>query len=124
MITSLIIAIIMRFTNLMKNKSQSMYVTIILTFFIVGIVTGLLNANARMSVTRFESIILAANGLAESIANYFVLIKPIMNTLLNYHDGNGMINFGLYVLESILTYLFILWGMSKIYLKGAKRNNH
>ena len=124
MITSLIISIIMRFTNLIKNKSKSMYITIILTVLIVSLITGLFNSNSRMSVSRFENIILAANGLAESIANYFVLIKPIMKTLLNYNNINGIINFLLYVIESFVSYFLILYIMSKIYLKGAKRNNY
>ena len=124
MITSLIVGIIMRFTNLIKNKSKSMYITIFLTIIIISLITGLFNSNSRMSVSRFENIILATNGLAESIANYFVLIKPIMKTLLNYDNVNGILNFGLYVIESFISYLFILWIMSKIYLKGAKRNNY
>lgn len=124
MITSLIISIIMRFTNLIKNKSKSMYITIILSIFVIGLITGLFNSNAGMSVSRFENIILSVNGLAEAIANYFVLIKPIMNTLLNYDNINGIINLGMYVIESFIIYFLILWLMSKIYLKGAKRNNY
>ena len=121
MITSLIISIIMRFTNSIKNKSKSMYITIILSAIIIAIITGLFNINSKMSVSRFESVILAANGLSESIANYFVLIKPIMNTLFNV---NGIVNLTIYVLESIITYILIILIMSKIYLKGAKRNNY
>ena len=120
MIISLIISIIMRFTNIIKNKSKSMYITILLTVFIVGIITYLFNINSRMSVSKFENIILAANGLAESISNYFILIKPIMNTLLNYNNINGFINFILYTVESVVLYLLFIAIMSKIYLKGAK----
>ena len=115
MITSLIISIIMRFTNSIKNKSKSMYITIILSAIIIAIITGLFNINSKMSVSRFESVILAANGLSESIANYFVLIKPIMNTLLNYNNVNGIVNLTIYVLESIITYILIILIMSKIY---------
>ena len=77
-----------------------------------------------MSVSRFENVILAANGLSESIANYFILIKPIMNTLLNYSNINGFLNLGIYILESFVTYFLIIEIMSRIYLKGAKRNNN
>ena len=122
MITSLIIGIIMRFTNKFKNKSKSMYITIFLSIILITLITGLFNINSRMSVSRFENIILATNGLAESIANYFVLIKPIMKTLLNYNNVSGAINFILYVLESFATYFLLLFVISKIYLKGAKRN--
>lgn len=38
-LTSLIIAIIMRFTNSIKNKSKAMYVTIIMAVFLMGFVT-------------------------------------------------------------------------------------
>ena len=84
-IISFIIAIIMRFTNLIKNKSKSMYITIILTSIIVGCVIGLLNYNSGVSTSGFQDAVLVANGLAESISNFFILIKPIMNTLLNYN---------------------------------------
>ena len=77
MITSLIIGIIMRFTNKFKNKSKSMYITIFLSIILITLITGLFNINSRMSVSRFENIILATNGLAESIANYFVLINQL-----------------------------------------------
>ena len=124
MITSLIISIIMRFTNIIKNKSKAMYITIILTVFIVTVVMGIFNINSRMSISKFESVILATNGLSESISNYFVLIKPIMNTLLNYNNFNGILSFVIYIIESIIAYIVIINIMSKIYLKGAKRNNY
>ena len=124
MITSLIISIIMRFTNIIKNKSKAMYITIILTVFIVTVVMGIFNINSRMSISKFESVILATNGLSESISNYFVLIKPIMNTLLNYNNFNGILSFVIYIIESIIAYIVIINIMSKIYLNGAKRNNY
>ena len=65
-----------------------------------------------------------ANGLAESISDFFILIKPSMSILLNYNNWNGLSNFILYVAESIVVYIVILWIMSTIYLKGAKRNNN
>lgn len=120
MITSFIISIIMRFTNLIKNKTKSMYITIVLAVIIVGFVTGLFNNNYRMSVSGFENVILATNGLAESISNYFILIKPIMKIMLNYNNSLGFINFVIYFLESFITYLLLIYIMSKIYLKGAK----
>ena len=45
-----------------------------------------------------------------------------MKTLLNYNNVSGAINFILYVLESFATYFLLLFVISKIYLKGAKRN--
>lgn len=120
MMTSLIIAIIMRFTNMIKNKSKSMYITIILTTLIVGIVIGLLNYNSSVSGEEFESAVLVANGLSESVSDFLVLIKQSQNVLLNYNRLEGFWNFLIYLAESIAVYVVIIWIMSKIYLDGAK----
>ena len=72
-----------------------------------------------MSISGFEDMILTANGLSEQIANSFVLIKPIMNTLLNYDNITGLQNLIIYVIESFVCYKIIVFLMSKIYLKGA-----
>lgn len=119
LITSLIIAIIMRFTNFIKNKSKVMYITIVLSMFLVGIIMGLFNNQHSMSINIFKDIILRANGLSESIAEYFVLIKPIMNTLLNFDNIEGLKNLILYIIENLICYITILYIISKIYLKGA-----
>lgn len=119
MITSLVISVIMRFTNFIKNKSKVMYITIILSIILIGVIMGLFNNQNHMSVSIFKDIILRANGLAESIADYFVLIKPIMNTLLNYDNISGLKNLILYIFENVICYEIMLFVMSKIYLKGA-----
>lgn len=119
MITSLVISIVMRFTNFIKNKNKVMYITIIFSIFVLGIIMGFFNTQHQMSVNFFKDIILKANGLAESIADYFILIKPIMNTLLNYNNINGVKNLILYIFENLICYITILFIMSKIYLKGA-----
>ena len=119
MITSLIIAIIMRFTNKIKNKSKVMYVTIIITILLIGVVTTAFNSGTNLSTSSFENMILKSNALAESIADYFVLIRPIMNTLLNYNNIDGLKNLVIYFIESIAVYIVILFVMSTIYFKGA-----
>ena len=119
LITSFVIAIIMRFTNKIKNKSKVIYITLILTTLIIGIITSSFNAQKDFSISTITNIVLKANGVAESIADYFVLIKPIMNTLLNYDNIEGVKNLILYIIENILCYIVIIELMSKIYLKGV-----
>ena len=118
-LTSLVIAVIMRFTNKIKNKSKVVYITLIISIFIVSMITGCFNSQQDFSVSTVKNIILKANGVAESIAEYFVLIKPIMNTLLNYDNINGFKNLILYIVENIICYIIVVYIMSKIYLKGA-----
>jgi ABC-2 type transport system permease protein len=119
LITSLIIAIVMRFTNFIKNKNKVMYIAIILTIFLVGIVTSMFTSTDTLSKTAITEIILKTNGVAEKIADYFILIKPIMNTLLNYNNINGLKNLIIYVIENIVCYILVINIIAKIYLKGA-----
>lgn len=119
LLTSLVISIIMRFTNKIKNKSKVIYITLILTTLIVGMITSSFNSQQNFSVSVVKNVILKANGVAETIAEYFILIKPIMNTLLNYDNVEGLKKLVIYIIENILCYIFVIWLMSKIYLKGA-----
>lgn len=118
-ITSVIIAIIMRFTNFIKDKSKVMYITIIFTLLIITLLTTNFNNTPAFSTSYFETLVLRANGLAENISNTFVLIKPIMNTLLNYGNVEGIRNFVIYIIENIACYIIGIFIMSKIYLKGV-----
>lgn len=118
-LTALIISVIMRFTNNIKNKSKAMYITIILSMILVGFFTMEFSMSNNVLVDGFQGTLLRANGVAESISNYFVLIKPIMNTLLNYNNLNGIKNLILFLLETGACYIVVLLIVSKIYLKGA-----
>lgn len=119
MITSTIIAIIMRFTNGIKNKTLVMYMTIILSLVALDFVFTGFNHSRNLNVSEFENSVLRINGISEKIADQFILIKPIMNTLLNYNNIKGIQNLVLYLLESGLTYILGILAISKIYLKGA-----
>lgn len=119
MITSTIIAIIMRFTNGIKNKTLVMYMTIILSLVALDFVFTGFNHSRNLNVSDFENSVLRINGISEKIAEQFILIKPIMNTLLNYNNIKGIQNLVLYLLESGLTYILGILAISKIYFKGA-----
>ena len=119
LLTSLVIAIIMRFTNKIKNKSKVIYITLILTTLIISAITSAFNSQGTLSVSSVTNILLQANGVAEMIADRFVLIKPIMNTLLNYDNIDGLKNLVVYIIESVVCYVLVIFMMSKVYLKGA-----
>lgn len=119
LLTSLVIAIIMRFTNKIKNKSKVIYITLILTTLIVTAITSAFNSQGTLSVSSVTNILLQANGVAEMIADRFVLIKPIMNTLLNYDNIEGLKYLAVYIIESVICYVLVVFLMSKVYLKGA-----
>ncbi len=119
-ITTLIVSFIMRFTNLIKNKSRVMYITVILTIIILAFVLGGMDQTTEeISVSSVEKLILQVDGLANEISNKFILIKPIMNILVNYNNILGIKNLLIYIVETFLIYKIVVLVTSKIYLKGA-----
>lgn len=116
--TSVVTSIIMRFSNKLKNKTQVMYITIIVTAIIIDFLfTGF--KPISFSSYEFKKAILETNGIATVISNQFTLLKPIMNTMLNYNNAEGLKNLIIYILESLSIYIVGLFIISKVYLKGA-----
>lgn len=118
-ITSTIISIIMRFTNIIKNKTEVMYIAIIASLIALDLLFTGFNHNINFSIVEFKETVFRINGISEEIANRFVLIKSTMSTLLNYNNIVGLRNCILYILESIVTYIVGVFIISKVYLKGA-----
>lgn len=118
-IISTIISIIMRFTNIIKNKTEVMYIAIIASLIALDLLFTGFNHNINFSIAEFKETVFRINGISEEIANRFVLIKPTMNTLINYNNIVGLRNCILYILESIVTYIVGVFIISKVYLKGA-----
>ena len=118
-LASIILAIIMRFTNIIKNKNKVMYIAIIIGFILIDLILGIGNQNVDISIDTFKEQVLEVNGLANSMANSFILIKPIMNTLINYETTSGLLSMLSYSLASIGIYIVSIIIISPIYLKGA-----
>ena len=109
----------MRFTNVIKNKTQVQYISIFIGFVVLAIITSLFSTGEGISLERFTEKMLEVNGLIELISEYFVILKPIMNSLINYETITGMANILLFIIESFASYYLATWIISKIYLKGA-----
>lgn len=118
-IISTIISIIMRFTNIIKNKTEVMYIAIIASLIALDLLFTGFNHNINFSIVEFKETVFRMNGISEEIANRFVLIKPTMSTLLKYNNIVGLRNCILYILESIATYIIGVFIISKVYLKGV-----
>ena len=118
-IISLIVSILMRFTNFMKNKSVAMYITAIIALvFVWGIIANI-GGGEQFTTDSFQNMIIHADGLANELSETFILMKPIMNILSKYNELSGIINLLIYFLESIAIYELVSFIISKIYLKGA-----
>ncbi len=119
LITTLVISIIMRFTNLIKNKSKVIYITIILAIFLIGFITMGFSSDIEFSLEAIDKMILSANGISFAIADYFVLLRPIMYAMINYNTTFGLKYLFIYFIETMVLYVAVLWIISKVYLKGA-----
>ena len=89
-IVAMLVAIIMLLTSKIKNKSLVMYITILVSTLVLGIIT-----------------------------NQLQLVNPIMNALQNYETGIGLKNVLFYFVTSILFYILTVGIVSPIFLKGA-----
>ena len=118
-LVSTIIAIIMRFTNLIKDKTKVMYITIILSIIVLNILLSILYPNAKIDVEAFRNSISGANGLSLLITNRFGFIRPIMNSLIYYDSMDGLKYVGVYLAENIAFYIASLLIISPLYLKGT-----
>jgi len=118
-VISVIIAVIMRFTNLIKNKSKVMYIAIIVATILLNIVLSIFEGQGSILNVFNEQVLLKENGLAIEIANSFKLIIPIMNSLQNYNTILGVYNLALFCLVSVGIYVIAILLISPIYLKGA-----
>lgn len=118
-ITSVVVALIMRITNSLKNKSRAMYITIFIAMFVVDIIVTMMENNLSIAQLFRDEILITENALSIEIAKYFKLVIPIMNTLMNYDNIEGIKLIGLYCLSSLGIYLATLAIISPIYLKGA-----
>ena len=120
-LSSVIMAIIMRFTNIIKNKNKVMYIAIIVGFILLDIFIAAISGNSSMDAAAgsIKEQVLEVNGIAESLANDFKIIKPIMSTVQNYNNIHGLTNICIYTVISVISYIASIIIISPIYLKGA-----
>ena len=118
-ITTIIVSIIMRFTNTIKNKSKAMYLTIFIAMLLVDIIVSMMGNQLSIAQLFRDEVLITENGLAVEIAKYFKLVIPIMNTLLNYNSFEGIKLLLIYCFTSIGFYLFTIIVVAPIYLNGA-----
>ena len=121
-LTSLIVSIIMRITHKIKNKNKVLYIVAILTILAVSLIGNNYKfdfATINYTLVDFTDMLLRTNGMAEDLAEQFVILKPIMNIINNYDDIEGLLNLLIFIGETIGVSIICLFIMSKIYLKGA-----
>ncbi len=120
-LTSIIVTIIMKFTNIIKNKDMVQYLTVFLTLILVIAIQAFSSSGSSDTITNEElaNMLLETNGLVEMYSDYFITLKPINNALLNYNNFNGMLNVLILFLETIVVYVVGGVITSKMYIKAV-----
>ena len=118
-ITAVVVAFIMRFVNIMKNKTKAMYITIILTILGLNIILSVFGGQLSIAKLLSDEVLNTENGISREISNGFKLISPILSSLENYDNVDGIKSILIYVIESIIIYVIAVILIAPVYLKGA-----
>lgn len=115
-LVSLLLTIVMRFTNFLRNKDIVQYITIVLTLLLVLGIQGLTTTDNQITQDQLVDALIKTNGLVEVYTQYFVTLKPVMNSILNYNTSYGMGQLLIFAAESIFIYAIVIFVASKFYI--------
>lgn len=120
-IASIIIVFIMRFTSFLKNKDIVQYLSIIIT---IGLIFAIQMVSASSNQTTdfiLANKLVEINGYSSVLSKYFFTVEQSVKILTATEALEAIKNLGLLYLESIGIYVFVVFVISKMYLKSALR---
>lgn len=109
MLVVLILSIIMRFTNFIKNREFSQYLSIIVTLILIF---GVLFLNGNSEIMDKE-LVNRANTISEEI----IILKQAVQIIENYNNIEGIRNLLILILETIIISIINFYIISKFYIK-------
>ena len=115
---STIVTIIMKFTNIIRNKNVVQYLSIILTIVLV-LVIEFLGGTANENVTQEDvaNNITSINAMADEYSYLYMPVKPIYEMLMNYNNLKGLESLIQISILSIAVYIVGTNLLAKIYLR-------
>lgn len=113
----ILLTVIMRFTNIIRNKNVVQYITALISVIIIVFLAMVSNSNEYITDDEFVQGIIKIDNITQNISNYMPTLKSVVNTLNNYNNIIGFKNFIILITESILFYVIIAFVASKFYLK-------
>lgn len=121
-ITTLLVTIIMKLTNIIKDKESVQYLTVFITIaFIIGVQFLFGYANNEISNEELTSKVIATNESISGYINIFTNMKFSIETLNNYNNVAGILNFIVFCTESAVIYIVISFITAKFYIKTVTR---
>ena len=85
-LSALISVVLMRFTNMFKNKDIVQYVTVIMSFVIVIAMQFFIMNNSEMTEFMFANKLLEVDGIAKEISNYVIIVKQAFISLTEFES--------------------------------------
>ena len=118
-IASLLIVIIMRFTNFLKNKDVVQYLSVLIAISLMIGIQLLSSSSNQITDFVLANKIVEINGYSEIITRYFFSIKLSTTVLTSNNAIEVMKELGLLFFYSIGIYIVSILLISKMYLKSA-----
>lgn len=119
-LTAFIVTVIMKFTNIVKNKDFVQYLTVIITILLI-VSIQLMCGNTSNEITSEElaNKLMKTNNVVEEYSIFFITLNPIINAILNNSNIYGLINIIILFIESFAIYMIMVLIISKLYIKSA-----
>ena len=115
-IISLVMTIIMKFTNIFKNKDFVQYITVILSLILIVGMEFLIGADSNITTEELAIKLVEANGLVELYTKPFITLKPAMSALMNFNNINGLLSILSLAVITGFIYVIVIYIMSKFYI--------
>lgn len=117
-LTSLLVILIMKFTNIIRNKDIMQYVTVIMTMIFVVILQFIISkTNGEITNEELANKIIDINTQMESFSKFFINVTHSINALLNYNNIKCIKNLIILFIETGIVYLLATIFISKKYIK-------
>lgn len=115
---SLLVTLIMKITNIFRNKNLVQYLSILLTFILIFAIEAM-TATMSEEVTNQEiaNVVTSVEQMANEYSVLYMPVQPIYEMVINYNNLDGIINFGISVILSIIVYIIGSNIIAKVYLK-------
>lgn len=117
MLISALMTIIMKFTNIFKNKDFVQYITVILSLILIIGIEFLVGADSNITNEELAQKLVEVNGLVDVYSKGFMTLKPAINALINYNTLSGIANLLILTLATVFIYSVVIFIMSKLYIK-------
>lgn len=119
LISIAIIVIIMKFTKFLNNKDIIQYLSVLLTIVIVIGVQFISTSSNEVTNSMLRNKLLEINGLTDIFAKYFFTLGQGIEAITNVENFEGLKNIIFLTFESIVAYVVVAYGVSKVYIQSA-----